>query len=414
MSKLNRFGRVSPKMSGAQSAGLVGAARAYGRISGAERLLGLSQGSLANANSTVVGQIPALGPYWGLCCYFVNYNNAPYTITKAATAAAPTHQHVGFGLDWRPITVGGVETDIVIAAGVGEAEDTVPEIVASDIIWCPSVERTDDLTKKRLQQFRTYAAGTQWALGLTSGFIAALNADPASAGRQFASRLPAGDRVTTIQDNTTSQPLESGGWFSPWHVEFFYENSVQSIAFCGDSLTQGQGSSTAGVSHGQLGFPQRACDAVPHTTCLNMGVGGQHHAASMATARTVIDVFRPDRIVLFAWSPNDSAASDEIMIACRLDVLQTLEYARRAGVARTLCTSGPVSSYSVGDDARIKSQNNWSRKVCASGLADLADIAPLLEDPSDPANIRPDLAADGTHNNSPGYQLISPVVAATF
>lgn len=381
-------------------------------VSGISRELGFTwQGQNTGAGVTVVNQRPALGPYRAVRVHYANHDTSPWTVTAAKAAAAPTHQNDGTGLSWASLTFTDAGTNVVPAGVGGSAPDAIPSFLSSDVLYQGFTPRTDDPTKQLLHQFRTYSAGTQNILLLPNGTDAQnYNASAYANGRQYAGRSPAGDLVTTI---TASSPLEINAWQHPAIVEFFYDSPAQTNAFVGDSLMQGKGSTIDNCGWPlQLVNLLQARNSGVLQSLMNFGTSSQTYSATCTIAKKVISQFKPDRLFMCGWTPNNNPTSDSVMLDCRARLLEVAQVASRNGVLLVICTSGPVNAYNAAADARIKAQNAWLRQMAAAGAWALAEMATVLENPANPGQILPAYdSGDGTHYSNAGYGAMASAAA---
>lgn len=362
-------------------------------------------GTAVSSGLTIINQIPSAQPFYAVQLVYANWSGSTITLNAAKVSSSPTHQNDGTALTWANVTFSGATSGTVPAAVSGSGNDIVPGMLVSDVIPLTSVARTDDVTKQPLLQVRTYSSGASSAISIGATDIADFNAAGAITGAQWAARIPAGDLVTTI---TAFQPLEAGTWISPATVKFFYSSEGFTVATVGDSLTRGQ-ASTAGAT----GWPTRLQQLQPisntKTTVTNFGWSGQLHATSMAIGRQIVSGIKPNALVFFAWSPNDTAATDAIMNNTWARTLEMIEVCRQNNIIPIVCTSGPVNAYTAPQDARIKAQNARVRLLPNI----VVDFASVLEDPTDITKILPAYnSGDGLHYNDAGYQAMANLSAS--
>lgn len=369
-------------------------------------------GNNVSADMTIVTQQPALSEFYGVSLLYANYSTAgPITITIAKCAAAPTHQNDGTALSWVNVLFSGSAT-VTIPAATGTGNDIVPSVVMSDFINIASVARTDDTTKLPLLQTRSYGAAAWSAVNAGAGDLANFNANSASGGAQFGSRIPSGDQVTTI---VAQIPVETGTFLNPVAVKFYYSKKSFTLLSVGDSLTRGQGSTS-----NALGWPKRVqgllkTARINYNSC-NFGWSGQKIQASHSIAKNLISL-KPNALSFYAWSPNDGITTQALMDTYWASTLELAEICRQNNIIPILCTSGPVNSYTSAQNTIRVSQNN---RIRASGITYI-DIDSVIANPANPAQILPAYdSGDGLHYNDAGYaasanlgaSIMSPVVNA--
>lgn len=363
-----------------------------------------SAGNAVSAGTTVVTQFPADAEFYAVQYLYANKDTAStFTITAAVGAATPTHLDYGDTSTWIPITFN--DNGATCPIGTGTGNDIVPGLLASDLMPCVSVARTDDTTKKRLWQARTYCVGAANALKMGGTDFASYNASAASNGYQFAGRIPTGDRTATF--TSTYSPVEAGSFVMPSGIKFFYSQRSLLVAGVGDSLLNGFGTTAS-----SLNWMQRACNALSSdsfvVTHANFAWTGQKHAASMATAKKVIATVKPDALVFYAWSPNDTAASQALMDKAWAETLEILDLCRRNSIIPIIATSGPVTGYSAGDSDRIRSQNARVRLLGTSGACYVVDVAAAIANPANLDAVLPAYSSDGAaHYNDAGHAAIA-------
>lgn len=362
--------------------------------------------SAVSAGMSIIMQQPALAPYYGVKLIFENKSAAPITFDKIKVASAPTHQNDGAALVWVDVLTGGA-AGITVPAGVGTSDDVVGGLAVTDQTIISSVPRTDDVTKLRLLQSRIYSSAAASAYSVGSTAMADLNASAAAGGGQWASRIPAGDQVTSI---VALAPLQTGVWVAPVGVIYDYGVPCFTAAGVADSLTQGQGTTSSILNWMTRLQGLRAGKATLFQT-LNFARTNQKHPASMLTGKNIIPVIRPNCVFFFAWSPNDTGASQAIFDRCWAETLDFIEFCRRNGVIPIPCTSGPVNSQGATADARLKVQND---RIRALGIT-YCDFALVIENPADRTQILPVYSAgDGTHYNDLCHAAMAAVADAAI
>jgi len=143
----------------------------------------------------------------------------------------------------------------------------------------------------------------------------------------------------------------------------------------------------------------------------NYGVNGQKHTASIATLRKVLAGFRPDIIGMQIHSINDTTAAG--MDKSVMETLSFLQYVKTLGIPVILSTAAVSGTIvSANTNAARLAMNNKCRAMCAAGYARLLDVATIIDDPSNNAQINPAFNfGDDIHFNDAGYAAIANALA---
>lgn len=356
-------------------------------------------GSAATAGYTVTTQIPGEAVPYAAQAIYMNWGASTWAVTAAKIAPCPTHLNDGSALTPVTITFTDAGTTTVPVALGGTGNDIIPGMLVSDVIPLSGVVRSDTPANAPLVHHRVYSADAQ--MGISGPDFASYNA--VSGGRQWAGKVTAADQVTAWPAQAVVEA--AAGWVQPAILRLFYSTPSVTVASCGDSLDRGQGS-TANA----MGWLQRACALLTSSSRivqpLVMGWSGQTHTASAKIAKQVIAKVKPNFLIINAWSPNDTAATQAIMDRAWAETLDVIEYGRQNGVGVIVRTSGPVNAYSAADDARIKAQNARVRSLGAA-VAAILDHASILEAPGTPGQILAAYNLDGTHYNDAGYSALA-------
>lgn len=373
---------------------LVGASKTFGVGSG---------GTAIGAGTTLVTQHPAEFDFVGVQLLYQNQGASPITVTKARIAATPTHQDTGATATWLDGTFSGAASGVVPASPSGAASDTLSGYLLSDYIPLLSVARTDDATKTRLAQARSYFAAAANGLSVNAGEIAAWNAGPAAYGRQFAARAPAGDATATF--TTSQQPLEAGTWIVPATILFHYAAGVRTIATCGDSLTKGHLTTGSATSWPSL-MSGMLRTAGKRYASNNLAWTGQTLAASHAAGKLMVAAMKPEFLSFFGWSPNDALAASVTQAtfdAGYSRAVEMLSFCKRNGVVPIVCTSGPYNALNASQNT-MRIANNARLLLLRDAGAVVFDFAAVLENPANTAQINPTYnQGDGLHYNDAGH-----------
>jgi len=188
------------------------------------------------------------------------------------------------------------------------------------------------------------------------------------------------------------------------------------ILACGDSLTQGFGS-TGNV----IGFTQQiaalSTNYNKRLTFCNLGTASQAHANSMAmvqamlsqtkTVETVGGVaqsygLKPRGCMFAAWSPNDSLSSQSVADVCWTNTLKSIDVCLRNNVVPIVWTSPPASGLSAAANTIRRTQN--ARVMALPDSVIKLDFASVLADPNNVDVLRTSFnSGDDTHWNYAGY-----------
>ena len=198
----------------------------------------------------------------------------------------------------------------------------------------------------------------------------------------------------------------------PLEVVFDYDVPVRQVACFGDSNTQG-----VGTTSGWAGWPARMVfqavnDEVP-ISASNYANAGQRHADSINTAIGYMPSLAGTTkaaVYISGWSPNEGAADDSVMAACRANVLKALARANEAGLQLTVGTTPPVTSYTAEQKARVAAHNTWVRSLPLYG-ARVLDIAQLL---APDGVLSPAYDSDGTHWTDAAHIAVAGLARVHF
>lgn len=362
------------------------------------------------ANTTLVMQHQAKGPFTGFRAWYCNYGTAAATINLAKAAPSATDLADGTGLTWSSLAFGGAASLTMAAAtGTGTDGNTTPTLASCDLAFVSSLARTDDATKQPLLQIRSYtSAGGTMSL-VPGGTWTSLEA---ATGYQFASRAPVGDLVTTT---TASQPLRASTSSVPQLIEFAYTSPARLIADVGDSRFKGQESTDAAV--GWNSVSQRVCVvkqvAAPSFiwSPASFSITGQGHSSSYSTGLAVITSLRPDYLIFSCFSVNDTPTQATIDKAWS-ETMDMIEQCRRNRVTPIVTTCFTKNALSAGQVAFLSAQN--ARLLAIRGEVIVADVALAINNTANPTtaiNSAYD-CGDGVHLNDAGYIAQAACIAA--
>lgn len=370
---------------------------------------------------TVVVQHPAIRPFSGVWLRFGHYNtSAGLTLQAARVTSTPVHLSTpnnDGALVWSSgaaAKVAGAALPYTSAAAVaGTSGGVIPAVFSTDRIPVTSVARTDSATHGSMPLLRSAVYINDGAVipSLSSGNLQALNNLADNPGLKYGNFLYTSgtDGVTTLGSVSVG---EFGGAMTPLEVVFDYDVPVRQVACFGDSNTQGTGTTSGWAAWPARMMFQAINDDVP-ISASNYANAGQRHADSINTAIAYMpSIAGTTKAAVFisGWSPNEGAASDEVMQACRANVLKAMARAREADLPLTVGTTPPVTGYTSSQKARVLTHNEWVRSLAAHGVRVL-DIANLLA----PAGVLlPEYDSDGTHWTDAAHIAVAALARTHF
>lgn len=345
---------------------------------------------------TIQNQIPAMGPFRGLRVLYKNPTTTEAMLHDCRVASPTGDGSDGSSLVWTPGTfAGGSAKSLPGASGV--QPNMVYSYVVSDFI---GVSAANDAMPIAMIRSRFEISGC--AMNPPSGALAAFNA--VSGLPPFKTGFSLGSGVVA---DTTGIPMTEGQLICPAAVEFYYDRPTTTVMWAGGSTLWGQGSE--GDANG---FMYRACRSLTTpgriVSPLNVAYPGQGSTAThLASLPALLEVVRPQIVVLLPGSGNDPDLSESGFALMRGRFAAAVEAARRVRAEVLAVTLAPSAALSDSQDALRREQNLWLKQT---GLA-VADIAAVLEDPADPSRVLPGYdSGDGTHFAPLGHAAAEPVV----
>lgn len=332
-------------------------------------------------------------------CPWIGYrvvirNNGPaYTLDACATSS--DNGGAGFNpspASWKAVTFGGVANPTVPAA-LGA---TRPSILKSDIIWDLSVVRNDLATRLPLLYIRTYyATGPAAGYGNTSkptstGWSSTVG-DAYNLGRTLRVSGAAGNFVSSNQVGFASASPNDNFGMHVAEVEFITMRDVMTVCGMGDSITQGDTSSS-----NLLAPVHVACAAVSTQEkpifAMNQGYSSQTTTNFVARIGDMIAAgTKPNVMVYSAYSPNDVSANDTNTMAAALTIMRQNLYAAldlmRSNDITPIISTGLPYAYSTAVDNLRKAFNDEIRALGTRGII-VADYDLQLSNAATPAVIQ--------------------------
>lgn len=363
-------------------------------------------------------QIPAQAPFYGVQIGVDQKSTSDVTVGACKVASVPidgANSNTISAGNWVPVTWGGSATPTFTAvAAAARANDVVPSLYQSDVIFVSSVARTDFPAEPPLLQtvlsFST--AGTAAVTG-SNAFAEIL----AASGLRYRSRIATSD-IATNPSAASSTPAANGTFVMPRWARFLYSVPSRIIADVGDSRMRDQiGNDTA---TGWNSCAARVCWARSSQSFvwspMSFAVTGQRHTASYMTGKQVVSVIRPDYLISEVYSANDSnltSAGPVTQVTIDRAWAETVDLSNECakyGVIHIVKTCPPFGLASGEDAFRLQ----INARLKASGMI-VADVAAPLESTLDRRLLNPAFdGGDGIHLNEAGYVVERDVLNAVI
>ncbi|RVT95269.1 SGNH/GDSL hydrolase family protein [Rhodovarius crocodyli] len=358
------------------------------------------------------------GGYTWVRAWFANDSATPFTVDKltfAATAVATDSNprdaggtsiggwvqgwFDGAGVDTLPGSTAQTAASITVPAGTAAN----PSYVCSDWLLLAPIDRADGDWRRYLM-CRAYTSGaSRWATRPDLTW----DSPTVNLGRLWTMYDGAGDQTTT------ATLLTEGLRGATLALEAISDRSGHVFMAVGDSLTQGQGSTSDYATWGHIASAALSTSALP-MSFVNAGWSGQTTLQFYDRGRGEIARFRPTICAIAPWSPNDT-----------LDLANAQRgYSRAMAMAQQVRDGGGIPVFwtpmptdrittTTQEDARLWVVNKL-RGLRDSGNILLADFDVLLTDGAYPARIKASLTVDGTHLNDAGYALCGGAMQAVL
>lgn len=370
---------------------------------------------------TVLMQHPAIRPFSGVWLRFAHFNTAAgLTLQAARVTSTPVHlttPNDNGSLVWSAANaarVNGAALPFTSAPATnGTGGGIIPAVFTTDRIAVASVSRTDSATDGNLPLLRSavYINDNAVIPSLGSTSLEAFNALADNPGFKYGNFMYSSgtDGVTTLGAISVG---EFGGGMTPLEVVFDYDVPVRQLACFGDSNTQGIGTTSSWAGWPARLMFQAINDEVP-VSVSNYANAGQRHLDSINTAigyMASIAATTKAAIFVSGWSPNEGAASDAVMTACRTNVLRAIAKANEFGLTLHVGTTPPVVSYNAEQRGRVLAHNEWVRGLTQYG-ARVFDIARILAPDGTTLAV---YDADGTHFNDAAHIAVGTAARDQF
>ena len=345
-------------------------------------------------------QLPALGKFYGVKLVYRNYDTAaPMTINEAHVSACPQHAALGNNsglLSWSPsVTFGGNTVGTVPQAttktfnGVAKV---VPGTLVSDYIPVISVARTDTVGAPYLLRVASHLAANSLCTSYNGTYFPNFNALAQNPGLKHANYSFTAAQASLL--STGNSLGEYGGSVNPVNAIFYYDDIPQSIAFFGDSIIQGQGSSTTYANLANYAT-MLAYSAGKKLVTANYATSGQTTGATIEILKNVVSKHKPNFAAFKVWSPNDGNTQAKFDAAW-CEVMEGVSYCLQNNVIPILITAPPA----VGSSWSLIDAQNAKAKAIKNAI--VFDFAALMSDSGNNGSILGAYNADGTHINDAG------------
>lgn len=344
-------------------------------------------------------------------------------------AAVKTLDDAGSLYGWRSATWGGAASPTLAApAAVGGTAglSNVPTSAVMDMVPLPPlpISATDIAgggdPAFRYVMLRFYIPGSAGNKYAFSAFTHSVVKSAINAGWVTRFGQSGGDVVTTAINTTCG---DSPSLSLPVAIVYRSKSRGRGFLFCGDSITQGQGST---VTDEQMQpYVMRACNrfTAGKWSPINIGCSSQTQATFLAAAQSAIPALKPAVAMFQAGSVNDGAwatllAMQQYTIAAMGRVQTFLALCAANSVQPVLATWIPVPAASIASsalgltiDAERRAFNARIRAIGAAGGAMIFDADALLTDNGtvDAFGVRriaASLTPDGTHPNEAGSKVL--------
>jgi lysophospholipase L1-like esterase len=342
-------------------------------------------------------KIEAEAPYEAVALLWQNYEATEVAGCKALVGSTNTFstasQASRYQTNWQSVTWSG-SNSVTIPAG----SQAAPGIAVSDLVPLNSVTRTDGT--RPLLLIRSYFDGASSLTYTEKDYNGNYNTPTArNRNRVFDVGQFAGDAITNTSN--TIIPSIRTALVSPI---FRYTSNVTTIAFIGDSITQGSGS-TSGLDN----WGRRACydlgtPEVPIVPC-NLGMSAQTSTTYLAHALAIMAITKPSIAFYFPYSPNDGIDSSVKLAAAMDRTDEFLSYCSSNNIVPVLCTPVPNNNLTSTNDAFRKQ----AIATIKSYPVAIADFAVLTGNGATPERWITGFNADALHPNDYGYEAMSTV-----
>lgn len=337
---------------------------------------------------------------------------------------------------WRSMTWSGANSPTLAqpaAVGGTALLSNVPSVATSDFGPLPPgvLPSAADIAAGgsaafRYVLFRVYVPGAIGNKYAFSAFAPSTSSTTLNNGWVTRFSQSGGDIVTTAINTSTG---DYTNWL-PVAIVYRSRSRGRNVAFCGDSLTQGQGATV--TDEGMAPWAVRACTLVDRGlrwSPINLGCSSQTQATFLAAAQSALPVLKPHMAAFQCGSPNDGPfttllSMQQYTVAALGRVHEFLKTCSSNSITPVLetwapCAVATIASSALGltIDAERRAHNDRIRAICVAGGAKLFDYDALITDGGTVDafgvfRIRAALTSDGTHPNEAGSKILAAAFTA--
>lgn len=299
---------------------------------------------------------------------------------------------------WVPITWAGVSS-VTVPARIAEYR---PSVIKSDWINIKSIARADgsSLPTVYFRAFNTTGPKTG-LLGTSSHAEASWRTQSALNKNRFVIHDSAtGDFVTANQQSMTTDSGNFGAFISEF--EYLSDKNIISVMGCGDSITNGDGSTIKCLGWGHMGCYDLSTTDRP-ISWVNHGFSSQLSPTFLSRLIDAIDGgIKPDIVVYSPFSPNDGSATQAIIDAQLMNLYRAISVCDDNDIKMIVSTPCP-RGYAATPEGFRQSLCQTIRTMASNRIfTALLDFDAVLA--STPGgNSMGSLTTDGLHPNYDGY-----------
>ena len=248
-------------------------------------------------------------------------------------------------------------------------------------------------------------------------------------GSRTTSFLAVGNAVTAV---SLPNAAKTERWYVIHAIEALAENNAGTLAVLGDSITDGNGSTTNGQNRWPDLLAQRlvANPSTANVGVANLGIGTNRLLSGNAgfpsgqtrfsrdilnqTGARYLIVYEGVNDIAFSGITTETAASARA--TALITALTSLgNQARARGIkpyAATITPFGTISAYTPLLDGIRQTVNAWIRNNTV--FDGFIDFDAVVRDPANPEDLLPAYSKDGIHVNPTGYQAMVNSVNLNF
>src|SRR6185437_5130070 len=378
------------------------------------------------SNSTVTGdatngilinvQLPALAPFYAVKLVYLNYDTtATQNYDGAYVTAAPKSLQSGNNsvlFTWVPVTVNGSASFSVPIATTGAGGQIIPGIMITDFVpvtWTPRIDTVGAPPLLRVASHIVPSASSTNHPNYNGTNYAAFNALSGNPGLVTGTFETNGVPLSGILTSGLTV-ANSGGTQNPLAAIFYYNNVHLDIWEFGDSIIQGQGTTThiAGLSE-YLAF--NSYGNPTQFSGMNFATSGQKTVDTMARLKTTLAAGAangqlPKYALFKSWSPNDTPINTQSTFdTVWAYVMEMVNFCIQKGVQPIVCTGPFCNGYTL---SMIQTQN--ARVMALPATVRKVDLFNIWT----PGGVwNPSYFVDGTHPNDLGESAAANQILAS-